>query len=60
MIKYLRLTIRDWWRGYSDGDLWSLMRKLEDLDHVVYEYLELTRGEWMAIRGTNFYKGKRK
>jgi hypothetical protein len=45
-------AIRDWWRGYSDADVWSLANRIQpDFPAgVPGAIVPLTNGEWRALR----------
>jgi len=47
-MKKLKVTIRDWWRGYSDEDVKSLAEKLDR--HFGAEPLKISLREWKAVR----------
>ena len=47
----LRIRIRDWWRGYTNDDIASVMRKIEG-PHKPGAVIHFTSAEHLAWRAT--------
>lgn len=45
----LRIRLRDWWRGYTDEDLLSVVKKLRAPLVEPNDVIELTDGEMTAV-----------